>query len=119
MLAPWSRDRPRRALQYPSPIVVYASCSSPFGENTRLVVLLRRDLPSVGTRLRRHRSRSSRRGEFRNDVVDVTATIADHKQGLYDAVRGARGDAGYVQVEHRAPCAVGINRVGAVLPPRR
>jgi hypothetical protein len=83
----------------------------------RLLVLLRGDLPVVGARLGGHRPGGSSWGEFRDDFVDMAATVADHKQDLYDTVRGAGGDARHIQVEHQAPCAVGIHSVGALFLP--
>src|ERR1700730_9033998 len=75
------------------------------------VLLLRRDLPGVGTSLGRLRCREPRRSEPCNDFVDMTAAVADYKHDL-DASVGRRGTR-HVQVEHVAACAVGINRVGA------
>src|SRR5260370_6180457 len=41
----------------------------------------------------------------------MTAAVADHKNGVYDAMR--RRSVGHVQVDHHAARAVGIDRVGA------
>ena len=47
------------------------------------VVLLQRDLPVVGAGLGGYGSGGSRRGEFRNDLVDMTTAVADHKHDGY------------------------------------
>src|SRR5215471_16892839 len=56
-------------------------------EGSLLLVLLRGNFPVVGAGLGRHRSGGTRRGELRNDFVDMTAAIADHKQDVYDTGR--------------------------------
>jgi len=47
------------------------------------MLLLRSDLPIVGTRLRGLGHGESRRSEFRNDLVDMTTAVADHKHDGY------------------------------------
>ena len=60
-------------------------CGAPFGlpcglrDQQLFVVLLRRDLPSVGTRLGGLGYGKSGRSELRNDIVEMTAAVADHK----------------------------------------
>jgi hypothetical protein len=82
------------------------------------VVVLRGDLPIVGARLRGHGSCSSRWGEFRNDFVDMTTAVADHKHNLYATV--GCWSVGHVQVDLHAASAVPIDHIGAgFLPFRR
>jgi len=76
------------------------------------VVLLRCDLPVVDAGLDGHGYGRSRRGLLRNDFVNMTAAIADHKQDVYDSLSEA--------CDHHATSAVGIYCVGSrFLPWRR
>ena len=88
------------------------------GSMRHSLFLLRRDLPDVHAGLGGRGSGSrSWRGEFRDHFVDVTAAVADHKQGRDESRRSGRN--GHVPVEGRAARAVRINGISASLLPRR
>src|SRR5262250_2124105 len=48
-----------------------------------LLVLLRSDLPGVGTGCRGHRCGRERRNQLRNDFVDMTPSVTDNKPNVY------------------------------------
>src|SRR5215467_12335909 len=71
---------PRRSA--PPGLLSPSVCRRPT-DGSFLLVLLRSDLPVIGTGLSGHGSRGSRRDVFRNDLVDVATTVTDHKQDAY------------------------------------
>ena len=77
-----------------------------------MLVLLRCDLPVVDAGLGRLRCGKSGRGELGNDLVDVAAAVADHKQDFYHP--GGPGRDWVIQIHYRAAGTVRIDRIGAL-----
>ena len=79
------------------------------------VVLLRPDLPRIGTSLGGHGLCGSRRSKPSDNGVDGAAATGNHKHTIYHSVGSAWRDVGYVQLDLLPARAVRVDRVGARL----